>query len=144
MLKLSLAFLVALISLGTSAAQEQHSLAQLQHNARVLMVFAPDSDSVSFKAQLALIERHSFELSARNTVVVPISTASRFGDERFSFENLPLGTPSAQADARSRYHVKDGDFVVILLSEDGTEEIRSARPVDIHELTAHLDAGPHR
>jgi len=144
MLKPCLALLVALISLGTASAQEQHSLAQLQHNARVLMVFAPDSNSASFKAQLALIERHSFELSARNTVVVPISTASRFGEERFSFENLPLGTPSDQADARSRFHVKDGDFVVILLSEDGTEEIRSAHPVDIHELTAHLDAGPHR
>ena len=144
MLKASLALLVALISLGTASAQEQHSLAQLQRNARVLMVFAPDSNSASFKAQLTLIERHSFELSARNTVVVPISTASRYGDERFSFENLPLGTATDQAEARTRFHVKDGDFVVILLSEDGTEQIRSARPVDIHELTARLDAGPRR
>jgi hypothetical protein len=96
MLKLPLFLLVLL---GTCAAQEQHSLTQLQNNARVLMVFAPDANSPSFKRQLELVERHSFELSIRNTVVVPVSTAAKFSDELFTFENLPLGTPSEQADA---------------------------------------------
>jgi hypothetical protein len=47
-----------------------------------------------------------------------------------------------QADARSRFHVGPGDFLVILLSQDGTEQIRSATPVDIHALTASLDSLP--
>jgi hypothetical protein len=139
MLKLPLFLLVLL---GTCAAQEQHSLTQLQNNARVLMVFAPDANSPSFKRQLELVERHSFELSVRNTVVVPVSTAAKFSDELFTFENLPLGTPSEQADARSRFHVQPGDFLVILLDQNGAVQIRSAAPVDIHELVASLDSLP--
>src|SRR5579871_6740623 len=132
MLKLPL---VLLLLLGTSVAQDQqHALNQL--HARTLIVFAPDSNGADFKKQLVLIERHSFELSMRNTVVVPISTASRFGEEKYSFENLPLATADEQADARRRFHVQPGEFLVILLDENGTEQIRSASPVDIHELTA--------
>jgi hypothetical protein len=139
MLKLPL---VLLVLLGTCAAQDQHSLTQLQNSARVLMVFAPDANSANFKRQLELIERHSFELSIRNTVVVPVSTASRFGDELFTFENLPLGTAREQADARNRFHVQPGEFLVILLDQDGSIQIRSGAPVDIHELTASLDSLP--
>jgi hypothetical protein len=141
MLKLPL---VLLVLLGTCTAQDQHSLAQLQNNARMLIVFAPDANSPDFKRQLELIQRHSFELSIRNTVVVPVSTASKFGEEKFSFENLPLFTPSEQAEARSRFHVQPGDFLVILLDQDGTVRIRSAAPVDIHEVTASLDSLPPR
>jgi hypothetical protein len=139
MLKLPLFLLVLL---GTCAAQEPHTLTQLQSNARIFMVFAPNANSPSFKRQLEMIERHSFELSIRNTVVVPVSTASKFGEDLFTFENLPLGTPSEQADARSRFHVQPGDFLVILLDQHGSVQIRSAAPVDIHELTASLDSLP--
>ena len=139
MLKLPLFLLVLL---GTCAAQGQQSLSQLQNNARVLMVFAPDGNSANFQRQLQLIQRHSFELSIRNTVVVPVSTASRFGDEFFTFENLPLGTAREQAAARNRFHVDPNDFLVILLDQNGAVQIRSASPVDIHELTASIDSLP--
>jgi hypothetical protein len=147
MLKLPL---VLLVLLGTCTAQapiqaviqDQHPLTQLQSNARMLIVFAPDANGVNFKRQLDLIQRHSFELSVRNTVVVPVSTASRFGDDRFSFENLPVGSAADQADARSRFHVKPGDFLVILVDQDGNQQIRSASPVDIHALVASLDSLP--
>jgi len=137
MLKLPL---VLFLLLGTSVAQDQHPLNQL--HARTLIVFAPDANGADFKKQLTLIERHSFELSIRNTVVVPISTVSRFGDEKFSFENLPLATAAEQAEARRRFHVQEGQFLVILLDENGAEQIRSAAPVDIHELTASIDSLP--
>jgi hypothetical protein len=110
----------------------------------MLLVFAPDANSPEFKRQLELIQRHSFELSIRNTVFVPVSTASKFGEEKFSFENLPVGSASEQAEARSRFHVQQGDFLVILLDENGTQQIRSGVPVDIHELTASLDSLPPR
>jgi hypothetical protein len=137
--------LILLVLLGTCAAQEPaSSLAQLQTNSRMLLVFAPDANSPSFKMQLELIQRHSFELSARNTVFVPVSTASKYGEEKFSFENLPLGTAREQAEARAKFHVQPGDFLVILIDENGTQQIRSAVPVDIHELTASLDSLPPR
>ena len=136
--------LILLVLSGICAAQEPHSLAQLQNNARMLIVFAPDSNNADFKRQLELIQRHSFELSIRNTVFVPVSTASRYGEEKFSFENLPIGTPAEQAEARNRFHVQPGDFLVILLDQDGTVQIRSVAPVDIHEVTASLDSLPPR
>jgi hypothetical protein len=139
MLKLSLLLLVLA---GTASAQDHPSLAQLQSNTRMLLVFAPDANGPEFKRQLELLQRHSFELSARNTVFVPVSTASKFGEEKFSFENLPVGTPAEQAEARNRFHVLPGDFVVILVDERGAQQIRSAVPVDIHELTASLDSLP--
>ena len=139
MLKLPLFLLVLL---GASAAQEPQSLSQLQSNARILMVFAPDANSANFQRQLQLIQRHSFELSVRNTVVVPVSNASRFGEELLTFENLPLGTASEQAAARDRFHVAPNDFLVVLLDQNGAVQIRSASPVDIHELTASIDSLP--
>lgn len=143
MLKLPL-FLLVLLGIsaaGSCSAQEPHSLTQL-NNARMLIVFAPDANSPSFKRQLELLERHSFELSIRNTVVVPVSTATKLSDELFTFENLPLGTAAEQADARSRFHVKPGDFLVILIDQIGSVQIRSIAPVDIHELVASLDSLP--
>jgi hypothetical protein len=139
MLKLPL---LLLLLAGTCTAQDTQSLAQLQKNSRILLVFAPDANSVNFKKQLDLIERHSFELSIRNTVFVPVSTASRYGDEKFSFENLPVGTASEQAEARTKFHVRPGDFLVILIDEDGKQQIRSSAPVDIHTLVASLDSLP--
>ena len=139
MLKLPLALLVLL---GTCAAQNDHPLTELQGTSRVLIVFAPDTNSANFKRQLQLIEHHSFELTERNTVVVPVSLASTGTEEHFSGENLPLAASSDQTDARTRFHVQPGDFLVVLLNQDGIEQIRSANPMDIHELTAKLDSLP--
>jgi len=119
---------------------DRPSLAELQTTARVLLVFAPSVNNPTFRQQLDYIQRHSFELSSRNTVFVPISTTSNVADEKYSLENLPIGTPSEQAEARARFHVQPGDFVVILVDENGTQQIRSATPVDIHALIATLDA----
>jgi hypothetical protein len=139
MLKLPLALLVLL---GTCAAQDAHPLAELQSTARVLMVFAPDTSSVNFKRQLQLIERHSYELTQRNTVVVPVSPSAAGAEVYISGENFPLSTSGDQADARTRYHVKPGEFLVVLIGQNGAEEIRSASPVDIRSLTAKLDSMP--
>jgi hypothetical protein len=141
MLKLPL---MLLLMLGTCAGQDRPALAQLQSNSRMLLVFAPDANNPGFRQQLELIQRHSFELSARNTVFVPISTASKFGEENCSFENLPIGTSAEQAAARARFHVMPGDFVVILVDENGNQQIRSGAPVDIRSLVASLDLLPPR
>jgi hypothetical protein len=145
MLKFSLALTVS-IGLCTAPAiqaQDAHPLAQLQGTSRVLLVFAPDTNSANFKKQLQLIERHAYELTEHNTVVVPVSYTGAGLDDHTTGENLPLATSTDQADARSRFHVKPGDFLVILLNQDGTEQTRFVTPVDIHQLTASLDTPKH-
>jgi hypothetical protein len=106
------------------------------------MVFSPDANSVNFKRQLELIEHHNFELTERNTVVVPVASKNAASADYFSGENLPIGNSSDQADVRNRYHVQPGEFLVVLVNKDGTEQIRSVKPIDIHELTASLDSMP--
>jgi hypothetical protein len=139
MLKLPLALLV---SLATCSAQNVHPLVELQGTSRVLIVFAPDSSSAGFKRQLELIEHHGYELTERNTVVMPVSLANAATADPFAGENLPLSTSSDQADARIRFHIQPGEFVVVLLNLDGSEQGRYAAPLDIHELTAKLDSMP--
>ncbi|HXE07854.1 MAG TPA: DUF4174 domain-containing protein [Acidobacteriaceae bacterium] len=139
--------LVLFSLLGTSLSQAvaqsstaQHPLPQLP-NTRVLIVFAPAADSAAFRTQLQLLERHSYELSMRNTVVVPIASDP---SAHFAFEHLTLTGAEDQAFARARFHVAPGEFAVILLNADGSEQTRSATPMDIHALVSRIDAVPHQ
>jgi hypothetical protein len=139
MLKLPLALLVLV---GSGLAQSDQPLTDLQGTSRLLMVFSPDSNNASFKRQLGLIEHHVYELTERNTVVVPVAFVSNGTEDRFSGENLLLG--SDQAAARARFHVQPGEFLVVVLNADGTERMRSGSPIDIHQLTARLDIPSRR
>ncbi len=136
--------LALLALLGTCAAQQSHPITQLQGTSRILMVFAPNPDSANFKRQLELIEHHSFELSSRNTVLVPVSENLGLVGNLFGGEQLPLSSTTEQVYARTRFHVDASDFVVLLLNEDGAEQLRSQKPMDIHELVAKLDTLPQR
>ena len=132
-------FLFALLgtSLSQAVAQSpatQHPLPQLP-NTRVLIVFAPAADSAAFRTQLQLLERHSFELSMHNTVVVAMASDP---STHFAFEHLTLPGAEDQASARARFHVAPGDFAVILLNPDGSEQARSAKPMDIHALVSRI------
>jgi hypothetical protein len=138
--KLSLVLFALLgTSLSRSVAQSstaQHPLPQLP-NTRVLIVFAPAADSVAFRTQLQLLERHSFELSMHNTVVVPMASDP---SAHFAFEHLTIPGAEDQASTRARFHVAAGDFAIILLNPDGSEQARSATPIDIHALVSRIDA----
>ena len=141
-------FSLVLISLSCAAAAQaqsspaSHPLPQLQ-NTRELIVFAPAADSLAFRTQLALLERHSFELSRYNTVVVPVTAAGstdRSAPAHFAFEHVALEDSSQQADARARFHIGPADFAVILINADGSEQVRSNKPIDIHAVVASLDS----
>ena len=133
-----------MILLGTGIAQEAQPLSQLQGSSRILMVFAPDTNSANFKRQLQMIEHHSFELSSRNTVVVPVSSGGDLAAQVFGGEMLPLSGNAELSYARTRFHIQSSEFAVLLLNEDGAETLRSKKPVDIYELTAKLDTMPQR
>ena len=137
MLKLLFSLSVCSVCLGVSAAQQPGTMPDVGGKARILIVFAPDPAGAEFQRQLQLIERHSFELSVRNTVVVPVSGAPS-AEDHFAFENLPVGTIEEHS-LREQFHVQAGDFLVVLLNESGAVQIRSATPVDIHALVASLD-----
>lgn len=126
---------------GIAAAQTQSVSAQLpqpqMQNTRQLIVFAPAADIPAFREQLALLERHSFELSRYNTVVVPVTAGAV---DHFAFEHITLAVSDEQAVARSRYHIAPGEFAVVLINPDGSEQIRSSKPLDIHAVVASVDS----
>lgn len=135
--------LVLFSLLGVSAAQAQSAPAQRalpqMRNTRTLIVFGPAADSPTFRTQLQLLERHSFELSLYNTVVVPVSSGSDLSIMHFAFEHLALAGADEEA-ARARFHIAPGEFAVILVNPDGSEQARSTRPIDIHTFVASLDS----
>jgi hypothetical protein len=66
-----------------------------------------------------------------------------------SFEDRDLLTTifleNAEAtEARNRYGVKPGSFVVVLVGRDGGEKFRSEDPVSAQELFDRIDAMPMR
>jgi hypothetical protein len=137
MLKLLLSLSVCSVCIAVSAAQQPGTMPDVGGKASILIVFAPDAGGAEFQRQLQLIERHSFELSVRNTVVVPVSKAG-LADDRYAFENLPVDALE-ESTLRQQFHVQPDEFLVVLLNDHGAVQIRSANPVDIHALVATLD-----
>ena len=64
--------------------------------------------------------------------------------------SAPLDTPYVLLSAqqmqaiRSQFHVPQETFVVVLLGEDGSEALRSTRPVDSTRLNSLIDTMPTR
>ena len=146
MLKLKLPLvLFALLGPAISQAQSSRSnntqpaLPQL-HNTRALLVFGPAADSTAFRTQLQLLERHSFELSRFNTVVVPVSAGGDVTATHFAFEHVSLTSAQQEAAVRARYHIAPDEFAVVLVNVDGSEQGRSSKPVDIHAVLSSMDS----
>ena len=134
--------LASLLSVSAAQAQSAPALSTLPQlrNARALIVFSPAADSPAFRMQLQLLERHSFELSLYNMVVVPVSSGSDVSGAHFAFEHITLSSRDEEAAARARYHIAPGEFAVVLVNPDGSEQVRSSRPIDIHTVVAGVDA----
>jgi len=131
------------LSLGVS--QSRNTLASLRHDYRPLLVFgAPQSEQVV--AQVKLLAEHVGELKERQVVVAPV----RSGEDEpaawtmFPAEEVVTLEPGEEAAARRRFHVAEGEFVVILIGKDGGEKLRSQTPVTMERLMKVIDAMPMR
>ena len=112
--------------------------------ARPLLVFSMDAGDASFWAQWDSLTHHVAEITARNVVVIPV----------LSMTTTPMpparGLPVKQMDevnmthARSDYNCSSVSFCVVLLGKDGTEKLRSTRPLSIPDLITTIDDMPGR
>lgn len=105
---------------------------------RVLLVFAPTSDSPQLEEQLERLSTMQAGLTERDLVVWQLvnenETAIRDGTD----------SDSPPAAFYERFSVEDDVFTVILLGKDGTEKLRQTEPVMIEDLFALIDAMPMR
>lgn len=113
------------------------TLAQLRHQFRPVLIFAPRPDDPQMEIQVRTLQEHAAEAQDRDLAVIAIPYGSP------SPSRLQLVPEECEA-ARRRFHVSPEDFAVILLGKDGTEKLRSGKPISMNTLSATIDRMPMR
>lgn len=133
-------FIPALIAM--TAAAQQTTLQALHDRSRPLLIFSPVNDSRLLQ-QLSELDSHSAELRDRDMQVVVVQTGT---GETTPPTKVPLATFAAaeQEHARHRFHVNNGEFVVVLVGKDGGEKLRSSSPIPWQRLSSTIDSMPMR
>lgn len=119
------------------------SLRQMRHCYRPLLVFSPTASDARLHMQQSTLDNAADDMMDRFVLFIPVIAKPENYDP-------PLDTPYAllstkeMAAIRSRFHILENQFMVILLGEDGTAKLRSAAPVNITRLNSLIDAMPER
>ena len=139
-------FLACSPALGQASPKCQvqpKTLAAMRTCYRPLLVFSPTATDARLKRQSELLDQDADDMMDRFVMFTPIVPSTK------SF-NAPLDTPyvvlnSQQMQAiRAQFQVPSESFLVLLLGEDLSEKLRSARPVDPMRLNALIDQMPSR
>ena len=110
---------------------------------RPLLVFSPDGTDPRLKEQTATLDAAADDMMDRFVMLTPIVPDAKA-------ISAPLDAPftllsQREMDSiRARYHVPAGEFVILLLGEDGSEKLRSTKPVAADRLNALIDSMPGR
>lgn len=133
-----LAAVLLLAPTGPATPQTQAfvTLAELRNLVRPLLIFAPAPGDPLLELQISMLNEHARETRALS--LLPIG---------LPFQNA-TPTPAKFTDGeaaslRRRFQVAPGEFVVILLDDQGSEISRSPRPLSIREL-AQMIKSAHR
>jgi hypothetical protein len=108
------------------------TLASLRGVARPLLIFAPTPNDPRLEIQLRRLHDNAPAIAARNIVVIAIPYDSP------SPTQAMLTGDDAQA-ARRRFNIPPSDFAVILLGKDGSEKLRSSKPLSVEKLRNTID-----
>ena len=109
-------------------AQAGPDLAQYRDKNRVLLIFAPSARDPRWQRQAALLRRSEAEFTDR---------------ELLRFDVFASG-PKADPALRARFHVKAGQFRVLLIGKDGHVAYGGPTPVPLAALTETIDRMPMR
>ena len=113
------------------------TLASLRDSYRPLLLFAPRPDDPALLAQLHKLRDAAPGLSERQVLLIAIPF------DNPSSTDVSLSAADALA-VRRRFHVAPADFTAILLGKDGSEKLRSRKPVSFNELRDLIDSMPMR
>ena len=113
------------------------TLAALKDHFRPLLVFAPAPDDPALRAQLTRLLESAAGLDERDVLViaVPYNTPSP--------TDITL-TPADAVAARRRFNIAPNDFAALLIGKDGSEKLRSHRPISFSKLRDTIDSMPMR
>jgi hypothetical protein len=140
---LSVPTLLMVLFPARSLSQNAPSLASLKDKQRVLLVFAPSDKDPLFLQQLGLLQHHEEELKDRDLVLIAVP-AHVGGADTLRSLHPPIASETDQLALRSRFHVAQNRFAVILIGKDGGEKMQKHAPVTVEKLISTIDAMPMR
>lgn len=105
---------------------------------RVLLVFAPSVDHLSYQQQMQLFQAQKSGFTDRDLVLVKVLATDK------SYVNGRLIDESSVANLRSRFGVDKENFRVILVGKDGGVKRQDATPVQATAIFKQIDAMPMR
>jgi hypothetical protein len=145
-----LVLLAALAIAGTAQAQTSPDcpippadLSAMRDCYRPLLVFSPGAHDPTLLKQQALLDQYADDMLDRFLLYVPVLSNAAALDPPL---DAPYAVLSADKTAaiRRRFHIAPTEFVVVLLGEDGTEKLRTRKPVSVLELDKLIDSMPGR
>ncbi|MBN67149.1 MAG: hypothetical protein CMM94_06245 [Rickettsiales bacterium] len=124
---------VAMADDGVARVMEEHLWTE-----RVLLVFAPSSDSDALAEQRAIMAAHQDGFEDRDMAVWELVAYSYVALNGEVKAHLPV-----QAFQR-HFDVSEDAFEVILLGKDGEEKLRQSEPLSAEALFGLIDSMPMR
>jgi hypothetical protein len=122
----------------TGGAGMDFDLDAFQWKNRIILVFAPSSDSDVHKRQMQEFEGQEDGILDRDLIILEL-----FEDGESRAGDMPLSV-SVATRMRHQFDVEAGEFVLILIGKDGTVKLRSNNPVATSKLFDLIDAMPMR
>lgn len=105
---------------------------------RIILIFAPSSDSDAYERQMRKFEGQENGILDRDLIILQLfeNGEGRAGDTSLSEWVAPR--------MRRQFDVEAGEFSIILIGKDGTVKLRSTVPVSVSEIFSMIDAMPMR
>ncbi|BAS58978.1 MULTISPECIES: DUF4174 domain-containing protein [Leptolyngbya] len=116
----------------------EFKLSDYQWQNRILLVFAPSTDSSQYRQQMQVWQADEAGTGNRDLKLVQI-----LGTGESQVDGRSLNSASVEK-LRQQFGITSEEFAVILVGKDGTEKQRSQAPLDLAALFRTIDAMPMR
>lgn len=119
------------------------SFAAMRGCFRPLLVFSPSPVDARLRRQTKLLDADADDMMDRFVLYTPIAPSPKRIDLPLDAPYTVLGSQQMQF-IRTRFHIPQDRFTVLLLEENGTVMLRSPAPVNPYRLNALIDQLPTR
>ncbi len=116
----------------------EFKLSDYQWQHRILLVFAPSTDSSHYRQQM-----QAWQADAAGTDDHHLKLVQILGTGESQVDGRSLSSASVEG-LRQQFGITPEEFAVILVGKDGTEKQRSQTPIDSTMLFRTIDAMPMR
>jgi hypothetical protein len=141
-LRIAFLCLTSILLLGVlyvaGGADMDFDLEAFQWKNRIILVFAPSSNSETYKGQMQEFEGQEDAVLDRDLIILELfeDWETRQGHTSLSERVAPR--------LRRQFEVGEGEFLLILIGKDGTVKLRSNHPVAASKIFGLIDSMPMR